>query len=130
MKLIIAGGSNIVPSVNDIEKLLKEHKITPTKILSDCHKGVSRQGIEYAKKNNIEIGYFTPAIDLSGRKQNNRTGDMVDDCDAVLLIYSKLSKRIDNLIRLVHARNKKMIEIRVGESLVPVQKTGYRPRFY
>lgn len=112
MKLIIAGGRDILHlSTNFIEDLLKLH-INPYEIVSGGANGIDMLGEEYANKKRLPIKRFLPDWNTYGRRAGPlRNAEMAEYADGLLLIWNGWSPGSASMKKEILKRNKFIREV-------------------
>jgi hypothetical protein len=138
MKVIISGSPTLQPRAK-FEQAIQECGFDITEVVHGMRKGPSRLGFLWAYRNQIPTKEFYahwlyweenwPAdkisirYDATGRKYNakagiNRDKEMVEYCDAAILIHENTKETI-NLRNLLRYNNKPYHEIIIGDNPEP-----------
>jgi hypothetical protein len=110
MVVAVIGSRNILDG-RIIESALSGY--VATKIVTGGAVGVDSIGMEYAKKNNIELLVFLPEYEKYGRGAPLvRNKKIVESCDIVLAFWDGKSKGTKNTIDYAN-KIKKPVEIKI-----------------
>lgn len=107
MKLIIAGGRDLHPSMELITKTLEELGWKPTLVISGCQRGADVAGEEWAKLNGIPVDPNPAEWTKYGRPAGPiRNGVMAGKGDALLAFHNCRSPGTADMIRKMKALDK------------------------
>jgi YspA, cpYpsA-related SLOG family len=111
MKLIIAGGRDLVASIYEIQMLLNHHKVVPTEIVSGGANGIDSCGEVYAFSRSIPVKKFPANWKKHGKAAGPlRNTEMAKYADALLLIWDGKSRGSASMKSLMKATGKPIYE--------------------
>ncbi len=124
VKLCIAGSRHLPfnPTLDDIhdaiDRMLAEHDIIPSEIVSGCAKGVDRAGIEWANAVGLPVKPFavTPRDwQRYGKSAGpRRNAEMAKYADALLAFHDGKSPGTADMIQQMRHRKKPVRVVKVG----------------
>lgn len=115
MKLIIAGGRNILYDYEAIHEVLIQAEIEPTIIISGGAAGIDKSGEQYAQEFDLDCLVFDADWELHGRAAGPiRNRKMAEAGDALLLIWDGKSRGSSSMKKEMERLKKPIIEIIVA----------------
>lgn len=117
MKLIIAGGRDILVSDEEIDAMIQMHNLKPTAIVSGTARGVDVCGERWANSKGLPIIPFPPPYHLYPDRPKYapiaRNKDMAQAGDALLLIWNGKSSGSSSMRNEMKHLNKPIYEFKL-----------------
>lgn len=117
MKLIIAGGRELNPDMQQLKTYLSQFNLEPTEIVCGGARGVDTAGELYGLKNGIQISRFPADWGNYGKSAGpKRNKHMAEYGDALLLIWTGLSKGSGNMLSEMEKLGKPVYQVVVTQT--------------